>query len=236
VPTTWLAAVDSAHGGKTALNVLGVKNQLGTFYPAKEVWLVQDVFKSQAPKTIEDACGEVAKMALLDLKVWGSTKRKEAQPRLSPGLWPLLPHLIAAKLRFVIKDPQEKLGLRVFLNLGHTLGHALESHFHIGHGHAVRLGVFFSVWLSVEKKIMSQAEANKILLMLEKTWGFDRFEIHKWRRPSRKVLKTLIQRDKKMKAQHNIKFVALEKVGHPLVISVSVEELLDLIERYWTAG
>ena len=65
IPSTWLAAVDSAHGGKNGLNVNEVKNQLGTFYPAEQIIVCRDLLKTQPPERLMDALGEILKIAIL---------------------------------------------------------------------------------------------------------------------------------------------------------------------------
>ena len=66
IPTTLLAAMDSAHGGKTALNVREFKNQVGTFYPAHGILLVRSLFEELPAMQIRSAIGEMAKMALIE--------------------------------------------------------------------------------------------------------------------------------------------------------------------------
>jgi 3-dehydroquinate synthetase len=65
IPSTWLSAIDSAHGGKTALNIGGVKNQIGTFHPAKEIHLARPLLFSQGQERARDAFGELAKIAII---------------------------------------------------------------------------------------------------------------------------------------------------------------------------
>lgn len=229
IPTTWLAALDSAHGGKTALNVLSVKNQIGSFHMPREVWLVRSFFQNQKDATLADASGEAAKATLLDLKTWKKISgRKPAQ-----DMWSLLPSLVDVKLKYVQKDPFETKGRRVFLNLGHTLGHAIESHFGISHGHSVRLGLFFALWVSARKKVLAPGQLETLEKDLERTWGFDRNEIRRFRRPSREKLRSLVMRDKKMKDSGSLRFVALKSIGKPAELALPVDEFLALVEEYW---
>jgi 3-dehydroquinate synthetase len=149
VPSTWLAALDSAHGGKTALNVLGAKNQIGSFYPAEEVILVRELLEAQPAERAVEARGELLKMALLDGQSWSRRVRTalingEADANLWQGLiWRCLPQVIDAKLRVVRRDPREENGQRQILNLGHTWGHVLESCLGWPHGRCVELGLHF---------------------------------------------------------------------------------------------
>jgi 3-dehydroquinate synthase len=65
VPSTWLSAIDSAHGGKTALNAGGIKNQIGTFYPAQKTYISKKILFTQPEIRLQDAWGEALKTALL---------------------------------------------------------------------------------------------------------------------------------------------------------------------------
>lgn len=139
IPSTWLAAVDSAHGGKTALNLGGAKNQIGTYWPAAEVWLVRELLEAQPARLEIDARGEVYKSAIIA----GGPLFKKI--RKSPRAWTVLKDVIDTKMKVVLKDPHEKKGLRQSLNLGHTIGHVLESELRLPHGRAVLLGLAFAV-------------------------------------------------------------------------------------------
>ncbi len=107
IPTTWLSAMDSAHGGKTALNVGGYKNQIGSFCSAEKVILVKPILFLQPKERVQEAYGEAAKMAFLSGKsLWSDlSKEKHFDNDLA---WKLLPDLIKAKYAFVKKDPYEK--------------------------------------------------------------------------------------------------------------------------------
>lgn len=158
VPSTWLAALDSAHGGKTALNVGGAKNQIGSFHPAEEVILVRELLEAQPPERAKDARGELLKMALLNGGAWAKPiraayERELQSQQLKTGqdvanweklIWKNLPAAVEAKLRVVRKDPREQTGQRQILNLGHTWGHVLEATHAWPHGRCVELGLHFA--------------------------------------------------------------------------------------------
>ncbi len=158
IPSTALAAMDSSHGGKTALNFLDIKNQLGTFYPAKHVFIVAEVIDQLPSSNIQEAWGEVLKMGLIS---GGSLWKK-----IDQNFWLVLPDLVSAKMRIVAKDPFEKKGLRRVLNLGHSVGHVLESRLSLPHGKAVFFGVLFALDWSLKKKYLSQIEYEKIKILI----------------------------------------------------------------------
>lgn len=154
VPTTWLSAIDAAHGGKTALNYNG-KNQLGSFHLPHRVYIDSAWMQSLEPIEAWHAMGELHKTALLDYagfqNYWDELKSDHFETiKLSAHekLAKYLKQAIAFKYSIVEKDPEEHTGLRRVLNLGHTLGHILESSQHWPHGYAVLLGLDFALHAS----------------------------------------------------------------------------------------
>lgn len=107
IPSTWLSAIDSAHGGKTALNVGGYKNQIGTYYQAQRVIICRELLETQPTDRLNDAMGEVLKTALLSGgKLWRNINREDFFD--NQLLWSYLPQLIEYKYKIVNKDPLEK--------------------------------------------------------------------------------------------------------------------------------
>ncbi len=231
VPTTWLAAVDSAHGGKTALNVGGFKNVLGTFHPPRETWLVHALLKGQPEARRQEAQGEIAKMALLDRRVWKScTQPLAAATGAGVAPWPLLPELVQAKLRVVARDPREERGHRRILNLGHTLGHVLEASLELPHGNAVGIGLFFALWVSWCEGLL----ATRQFFELEQDL-MDRFGLSPripGRLPKRPVLRRKFLGDKKSLGSGQVAFVGLRGIGKPVILPLSVDTLLTHLDHF----
>ena len=159
LPTTILAMVDAAIGGKNGVNTqlqnnFGLlKNQIGTFYNPRMVGINHNWLKSLDEEEILSGWGEMVKHALLT----GGTHLKQLM-RLSPKLNELSPLLISsARIKEAIVHRDEKeIGERASLNLGHTVGHAIESLAHDGggkikHGVAVAWGLVFALEASVLK-------------------------------------------------------------------------------------
>lgn len=227
IPSTWLAAVDSAHGGKTALNVSGMKNQIGTFYPAEKVFLCRDLLFSQTEARVFEGFGEVLKMALLaGGPFW---KRLSQERQLSREmLWKYLPLAVKAKYKVVNKDPKEQSGYRHILNFGHTLGHALESYYALPHGVAINYGMDFSIRWSLRKKIMSaktfsELEGSAVMSYLLSATRDDLFSV---KESFLEALKTQMLGDKKKTQSQKLRFIFLKKPGQPVVREVSVNEIL----------
>ncbi len=234
VPTTWVSAMDSAHGGKTALNAAGVKNILGTFHPAAEAWIIEDFFRRQSGERLQEALGEAAKMALLDREVWEASKTGAAKPSpWTPArMWKLLPTIIEAKLRVVNRDPLERNGARRILNLGHTLGHALEAHHEMAHGTAVGIGIFFSLWVSWCEGVLKSRDFFEIERCLATNWGLSLERLPKLRMDRDRAAR-LILRDKKSIASGEIQFVGLRGACRPTSLVVQIDDLLDHLDGFW---
>lgn len=222
VPSTWLAAVDSAHGGKTALNIGAEKNQLGSFYCASNILIIKALLKSSS---LEFAYGEILKISFLQKQLLPKLKN---QPYMKPSfIWDLLPSLVKGKYFYITKDPLEKIEKRVYLNLGHTIAHILELNFSIPHGVAVTLGLDFALKWSLHKKLISKSTFNKYNFFLEplvKRW---KPEISLFSKA--KAMKLLLQ-DKKIKNKKNIQFIFFTSKGYA-VKTVTLESLIKELQR-----
>jgi 3-phosphoshikimate 1-carboxyvinyltransferase len=161
VPTTLLAMVDSAHGGKTAVNLGEAKNQLGTFYLAKKVVLVDQALATLPLEHRRDGLAELVKGLWLGdedaldlLETDGGVDQLAAAPfdEISERMMALLERAIDVKLDIVDQDLFETKGIRTFLNLGHTVAHTLELHTGVSHGQAVCWGLLSaSFWCDLPR-------------------------------------------------------------------------------------
>jgi 3-dehydroquinate synthase len=151
VPTTLLAQVDAAVGGKTAVNIAEGKNLIGAFH--QPIGVVADTTLLAALSEAQFRCGlgEVAKYALLpagervvDLLRVATTSVLE---RDAAALTDLVAECVAVKAAIVAADPFEQHGARAVLNYGHTFAHALETTggYDLAHGEAVAIGLVFAV-------------------------------------------------------------------------------------------
>ncbi|MEM7646734.1 MAG: hypothetical protein AAF203_07495, partial [Pseudomonadota bacterium] len=185
IPSTWLAAIDSAHGGKNALNVTGVKNQVGTFYPAKKVFVIKELLEGSPVDLKEQAYGELIKMALIGESQF--FKEMLMEKRQAPEFfWRFLKLAIEDKYQVVLQDPYESKKIRQVLNFGHTMGHAFESHFGWPHGDSVLQGLFFAIEWSRYRGDLSQSSFEQIVQFISEK--FDRGPAHQlswYRRPSK---------------------------------------------------
>ena len=153
IPTTLMAAVDAAAGGKTGVNFNGLKNEIGSFYPPDCVMIDCTFLKTLNRCNLLSGYAEMLKHGLLsDRQSFIDTLTFDVERPDFEKLDELVRISVAIKERFVEKDPTET-GVRKALNLGHTVGHALESLSFTGdnpvlHGHAVAAGLISELYLS----------------------------------------------------------------------------------------
>lgn len=154
LPTTLLGAVDAAVGGKTGINFGGLKNEIGVFRQADTVILSSCYFNTLSPLELASGYAEIIKHALIDSsEALDQVLRFDLDAEAdSAALLDILARSVEVKRRIVAEDPCE-CGLRKALNLGHTVGHALESlamerHRPVPHGVAVAWGLITSLVLS----------------------------------------------------------------------------------------
>jgi 3-dehydroquinate synthase len=224
IPSTWIAAVDSSHGGKNALNIGNHKNQIGTFYNPETIFLIRDLLFYQSASQLEDCMGEVTKIALIDGEaLW---KKVLAINRSPKNLWQLLPKLINAKYKIVKKDPLETKGIRYVLNLGHTIGHAIELSSQISHGKSVAYGLRAAIDYSVQLKLLSSAELKKIQkAQLPSSAELSALlkSVHNWQ--------DLIMSDKKRSDASAINYVFIKKIGKPVVKKIPASQLIEFCQK-----
>jgi 3-dehydroquinate synthase len=171
VPTTLLAAVDAAVGGKTAINLEAGKNLVGVFHHPSFVAIDPAAFATLHPRDVAAGVGEALKTALVadpELFAYLEANMARALAADPDVLAVTVAHCVAAKARIVAGDERERddsgAGGRAILNFGHTVGHALEKTCGYGalrHGEAVVLGMRAALALSRERGL-APALADRI--------------------------------------------------------------------------
>ncbi len=224
IPSTWLAAIDSAHGGKNGLNLNGAKNQVGTFYPAHKIYICDQVLKALPEEFLNDAYAEALKIGVINRPQDFLKLQKKPS-----SLVKFLPTLISGKYDIVKKDPQEKLGLRKLLNFGHTVGHVFETIHEMPHGQAVFFGMLFSLRFSLNRKYITWDEFR---LITDKLFSIDTPITYQEavRMPMVEVRKRLLQ-DKKMIANQTVDFVFVRGLGRTFLKSITVDEIIKELLR-----
>ena len=162
VPTTLLAMVDSAIGGKTGVNLAEGKNLVGAFHQPVAVLADPGVLATLSDRDYRCGLGEIAKYALMD-DDFVSARSDALVARDPAALAEVIARGARIKARYVAADGLERSGIRAALNYGHTLAHALEtaSGHALLHGEAVAIGLVFAAQLAgVLERIDQRAVAH----------------------------------------------------------------------------
>jgi shikimate kinase / 3-dehydroquinate synthase len=203
VPTTLVAQVDSAYGGKTGVDLAEAKNYVGAYHQPQAVIADTDTLASLPSQELAAGYAEVVKTALIaGGRLWEEVRA---------GADPTSPDVIAAcaltKLRIVAQDERDS-GLRQVLNLGHTVGHAIETvtgYARYRHGEAVGLGLLAALRLSAAPEL--RAEVRELLRAHDLPTSLDDAD------PDAVVVATA--RDKKRVGEGPVPFVLLPAPGEP---------------------
>ncbi len=212
VPTSLLAMVDSSVGGKTGVNVARGKNLVGAFHQPRLVWIDAATLATLPPRQLAAGMAEVVKHAAIrDERLFARLERRlDAIRGLDPAaLLPVLERNCAIKARIVARDEREA-GLRMLLNFGHTLGHAveaLEGYRRVLHGEAVAMGMAFAAGRSEELGLAPPGTRARLVALLERIGLPVDLPDH----PRSAYLRALAV-DKKKRAAH-LHFVVLRRIG-----------------------
>jgi len=216
IPTTLLSQVDSSIGGKNGINTRFGKNLLGTFFQPKEVLIDISVLNSLPKKEIRSGYAEIIKHALIKDYVFFNWLEKNADKLLNLNksiLEQAIYKSIMIKLYYVIKDEKEFLSnnnSRAMLNFGHTIGHAIESHYNyqkFNHGEAISIGMITEAKISNYLGLLSSKELEKIIIHFKKC----RLKIYDKILKDRLLIK-ILAKDKK-NFQNNINFSLIKQIG-----------------------
>jgi 3-dehydroquinate synthase len=208
IPTTLLAMVDAAHGGKVAVDLMPYKNQIGLFQFAEALVLHPEFLLTLPKDELISGWAEMLKHALISDDAYWLNLIAQNPENIQISL---IEKSIAVKANIVKSDPMEQ-NVRKLLNFGHTVGHAIESHYltsstPLKHGHAVALGMLVEAQISYDLGLLSIDELAAIGTNITKLYAF----------PSdlcehTEALFELMLNDKK-NSEGQVKMVLLEKIG-----------------------
>lgn len=227
LPTTLLAMVDAAIGGKTGIDTAWGKNLLGTFYPPKAIFVDLARLDTLPESEWFNGMAEILKMGLIcNSEIWERAEGRDLE---------LIVKAIQGKMAIVERDPLEQ-GLRRVLNFGHTVGHALErvSGYAMPHGEAVAFGCVVEAYLSMKLGYLAEKEFAQIEAV------YKRFPLQLPQGYSRGKLFQALHQDKK-KERGAVRCVLLERIGCALpfegaycrtVTESEWEPTLDWMEKW----
>ncbi|MCK5680066.1 3-dehydroquinate synthase [bacterium] len=215
IPTTILAQVDSAIGGKNGVNLEAGKNFIGTTYQPRVVISDVDFIETLSEREILGGLGEVIKYGLLagdDFISFLEMNKSEILARDPRCLATMIHFCSRIKADYVVRDEYDRLGVRAALNLGHTVGHALEKLFDyqkFTHGEAVAIGLVASLVLAHDMNLLTEVALERSLQLL-RAFGLP-MQIPEAADVDEMI--ALMRRDKK--AENGLSMVLLKALGDP---------------------
>lgn len=232
IPTTLLSQVDSSIGGKTGVDFDGYKNMVGAFKMPRLVYMNLSTLETLDDRQFFSGFAEAMKSALIkdaQFYEWLIENMYEICEKDPEVLLEMVQRSCNIKKLVVEKDPTEQ-GDRALLNLGHTIGHAIEKakNFELYHGECVALGTVAAAYISWKKEMLSMEEYYEVRDMFVpfnlpiSVEDIDPDEILR-----------LTKSDKKM-AGGKIRFILLKKIGKAVIDNtVTDEEILDAIDEIY---
>ena len=224
IPTTVLAMVDAAIGGKTGVNTAEGKNLVGVFHSPKGVLVDLETLASLARNELVAGFAEIIKCGFIsDTQILDLVERniQEATDSSSELFLELVTRAIKVKAIVVAEDFREE-GLRETLNYGHTLGHAIElaERYKWRHGAAVSIGMVFAAELARLNGRLSMAEVQRHRDILASLGLPVSYPADKWPQ-----LLANMRIDKKARAG-SLRFIVLDEIGKPRIMHAPTDEIL----------
>ena len=170
-PTSLLAQVDSSVGGKVAVDLEKGKNLVGAFYHPSLVIIDSEMLDTLPDRVFNDGMGEVIKYGLIGDKelfdkLYNAGGRNDVMKIIDDVI-----HTCCDIKRIVVEKDEKDTGLRMILNFGHTIGHAIEKYFNFEkytHGEAISIGMYEITKISEEKGLTEKGTADRIINILVK--------------------------------------------------------------------
>ena len=231
VPTTLLAMVDSAIGGKTAVNLHAGKNLVGAIHQPSLVIADLDTLETLPPREFKQGFAEIIKHGIIrDAAMLDELQQAESSVRFPQGnLEKLIARNLTIKAAIVAADEHETTGTRAVLNFGHTVGHGIERAAGYGtflHGEAISLGVVAACRLSEKRAGFSTRETEKVVRLLQSFGLPTSLPVT----VSREKVMRAVASDKKFE-RGNVRFVVTPRLGEAYVSSdVTIDDIAEAVE------
>jgi 3-dehydroquinate synthase len=231
LPTSLIGQVDAAIGGKTGINVSGIKNQAGLMYDPAAVFICPEFLDTLPDAHYKSGIAEIIKCAALSgPRFWKLLKKNDVSS--NDNIYRLIIETLSFKCRVVAHDPSD-LSSRKMLNFGHTVGHALESISNgpygngMLHGQAVAAGMICEAYLSNRMAGLDMEDMDEIIAVIKSYFEFKPIEENLFNQ----LIRT-IQFDKK-KTGRRIGFSLLESPGkHSVGLFVKNSDIIHSLEFY----
>lgn len=229
IPSTLLCMVDASIGGKTALNFKNIRNLIGTFKNPYEVILYFNFIKTLDYNELINGYAEVIKYALImDYELFELLEKNISfliQSTTNKNIKPIIEKCINHKLKIVSQDKYDTK-MRLLLNFGHTVGHALESYYDykIPHGKAVVYGMKVAVYLSYQDKNLNENDYYRINSLIHKL-NLPKLEIKDFDK-----MKKFIKNDKK-NINNQLNYITLNKIGEAKIdVNYSKNKIINALK------
>lgn len=230
IPTTILSQVDASVGGKLGIDFHGFKNHIGIFNLPKSVFIDTQFTDSLSIQEKRSGFAEIIKHSLIrDAETWNQIKTQDWQEL---DFKVLVEKSVKIKEKVVEADPKEK-GLRKILNFGHTLGHAIETHFlyqpkkRLLHGEAIAIGMITEAFLAFKKDLITEKELEEIHSYLLVCFGKVKIEKEDYSR-----IIQLTKQDKK-NVGNSVRFSLINGIGDCLFdLEIKENEMKKALEYY----
>ena len=221
VPSTFLGMVDAAHGGKTGFNNEFGKNQIGTFFIPEKIFICTEFLDSLSEIEMNNGIIESLKAGFLGDK---EIIEMIYQDKLN-NLEEIIKKSIQVKYNILKNDLRES-NERMFLNLGHTIGHLIEkdSNYSISHGQAVAIGMLKGFEISESKFNLNSSIRDEFESFLNKQSMKTEYSFNS----NQSELKEIISNDKKVTSDV-VKFVLIKNIQEPVLIDFSINDLLEVL-------
>ena len=221
VPSTFLGMVDAAHGGKTGFNNEFGKNQIGTFFIPEKIFICTEFLDSLSEIEMNNGIIESLKAGFLGDK---EIIEMIYQDKLN-NLEEIIKKSIQVKYNILKNDLRES-NERMFLNLGHTIGHLIEndSNYSISHGQAVAIGMLKGFEISESKFNLNSSISDEFKSFLNKRSMKTEYSFNS----NQSELKEIISNDKKV-TNDVVKFVLIKNIQEPVLIDFSINDLLEVL-------
>jgi len=169
IPTTLLSQIDSSIGGKTAINLGGMKNIAGAFYQPKKVLIDPDLLQSLPARQISNGLAEAVKMALTsDKELFSIFEHEDVEKNMDE----IIVRSLNVK-KSVVEQDEKETGLRKILNFGHTIGHGIESSeglTELYHGECVALGMLPMCGEHIRQRVTNVLKKCNLYNRIEFDW------------------------------------------------------------------
>ena len=221
VPSTFLGMVDAAHGGKTGFNNEFGKNQIGTFFIPEKIFICTEFLDSLSEIEMNNGIIESLKAGFLGDK---EIIEMIYQDKLN-NLEEIIKKSIQVKYNILKNDLRES-NERMFLNLGHTIGHLIEkdSNYSISHGQAVAIGMLKGFKISESKFNLNRSIRDEFKSFLNKQSMKTEYSFNS----NQSELKEIISNDKKVTSDV-VKFVLIKNIQEPVLIDFLINDLLEVL-------